>query len=268
MAEISSGLTHDVDNRITILPLLKGKDMNTSPYFDRLAEAYAILEGIPDEQVTLDIEMVSIAPEMASIGVKDGRYVEPANWDAMVITPDMWLSLCPPYIDVVWPLIENWPAHGIEVFWRIDDRLTGRFEIAMAHLFNLSSESAEDVFGMRGDDELDDRSDKQVVLDRIAAFLTENGQQLTVGTGHIAQDEMVEHGITPGGNDIADNAETAQAHAAAQAGSDRSAEAHTGFSAMALESDAPGAETLTTEAAGTSTSPVVAEQSVEQTPAK
>lgn len=217
--------------------------MSTEPYFDRLGEAYAVIGGIPDQQVTLDIEQVSIAPEMASLGVNEGRYLEPANWEGLVLTPDIWLSLCPAYIDIVWPLIENRDAYGIEAFWQIEGRFTSRFELAMAYLFNVSPEDAEDLFGMRGDDEMDERSDKQVFLDRITAFLQDNGQEVTIGSGHVDQQEMLEHGIAP--------AESASA-------------VKTGFAAAAMENDTPGAETLETEASATTVSPVVHEQSVGQ----
>jgi hypothetical protein len=217
--------------------------MSTGPYFERLGEAYAVIGGIPDQQITLDIEQVSIAPDMTSIGVSGGRYLEPSNWDGLVLTPDIWLSLCPAYIDIVWPLVENRETYGIEAFWQIEGRFTSRFELAMAHLFNVSPEDAEDLFGMRGDDEMDDRSDKQVFLDRITAFLQDNGQEVTIGSGHVDQHEMLEHGIAP--------VESAPA-------------VQTGFAATALESDTPGAETLETEASATAVSPVVHEQSVEQ----
>lgn len=240
--------------------------MRSPPYFERLAEAYAVVDGIPDHQITLDIEHISIAPDMVSIGVSEGRYIEPTDWDALVLTPDIWLSLCPPYIDITWPLLENWPSYGVETFWRIEGRLTGRFEIAMAHLFNLTYELAEDLFGMRGNDEMDRRSDKQVFLDRIAAFLRDNGQELTVGSGHVEQHEMLEHGISlPEGMtaDPADavNPET-EAQAEEKAGSTSGIQ--TGFAALALESDTPSAETFDSEASATAVTPVDHEQSVLQ----
>lgn len=250
--------------------LLKGNYMPPNPYYERLAEAYAIVDGIPDHQVTLDIERISIAPEMESIGVNEGRYIEPSNWDGLVFTPDIWLSLCPPYIDVVWPLIENRSSPAVEVFWRIEGRLTGRFEIAMAHLFNLSYEAAEDLFGMRGDDEIDNRSDKKVFLDRIAAFFRDNGQAFTVGLGHVDQDEMLEHGISPSNSLAADAADSThlnmESHAEEKA--DTSSDIQTGFAALALENDNPGIETFDTEASATSVSPILHEQSVEQKPEK
>jgi hypothetical protein len=234
--------------------------MRSDPYFERLAEAYAVVDGIPDHQITLDIEQVSMTPDMASIGIGEKGYVEPGNWDALVLTPDIWLSLCPPYIDIVWPLVENWEDFGVEVFWRIEGRLTGRFEIAMAHLFNLSYEAAEDIFGMRGDDETDSRSDKQVFLDRIAEFLQDNGQELTVGSGHVDEDEMLEHGIS-----LSEGMKVkAPAQAEEKAQTTSPSRVQTGFAAMALENDTPGAETFDTEASATAVTPIDHEQSVAQ----
>lgn len=232
--------------------------MRSDPYFERLAEAYAVVDGIPDHQITLDIEQVSIAPEMTSIGISERGYVEPSNWDALILTPDIWLSLCPPYIDIVWPLIENWEAFGVEVFWRVEGRLTGRFEIAMAHLFNLSSEASQDIFGMRGDDEMDSRTDKQVFLDRIAEFLQENGQELTVGSGHVDENEMLEHGISIPEETTAE----ARDRTEEKTNTSSSSGVQTGFAALAMESDTPGTETFDTEASATSSTPIVHEQSV------
>jgi hypothetical protein len=171
--------------------------MPPTPYFDRLSEAYAVIGGIPDHQITLDIEQVSIAQDMVSIGMTEKGYVAPSNRDGLVLPPDIWLSLCPAYIDMVFPLLEHRASYALEAFWRIDGRLTSRFEVAMAHLFNITEEAAEELFGMRGEEETDNRSDKQVFLDRISSYLAQHGQELTVGLGHIEQDEMLEHGISP-----------------------------------------------------------------------
>jgi hypothetical protein len=242
--------------------------MYSAPYFERLGEAYAVVDGIPDHQITLDIEQINVGPDMSSIGVQDGRYIEPTNWDGLILTPDIWLSLCPPYIDIVWPLLENRESYGVEVFWSIEGRLTGRYEIAMAHLFNLNHDVAEDLFGMRGDDETDNRSDKQVFLDRIAAFLRDNGQELTVGSGHVDQHEMLEHGISPSDSMTADpaGAFNPKKEAQAEKNAESTSGVQTGFAALALENDAPGAETFDTEASATAVTPIVQEQSVEQKP--
>jgi hypothetical protein len=240
--------------------------MRPAPFFERLSEAYAVIDGIPNHQITLDIEQVSAAQEMLSIGVNDGRYMEPTNWDALILTPDMWLSLCPAYIDLVWPLLENWESFGVEVFWRIEGRVTSRFEVAMAHLFNLTQDEAEILFGMRSDDELDGRSDKQVFLDRIIAFLKERGQEVTVGTGHIDQDEMLEHGISllePVSSN-ADETVNAKTLSSSQKKAHSPLGIQTGFAALAFETDVPGAETFDTEAAATTVNPIIQEQSVEQ----
>jgi hypothetical protein len=240
--------------------------MHADPYFERLSEAYAVVDGIPDHQITLDIEQISIAQDMQSIGVSEGRYLEPSNWDALVLTPDMWLSLCPPYIDIVWPLFENRESYGVEAFWRIEGRLTSRFELAMAHLFNLSHDDAEEIFGMRSDDEADSRSDKQVFLDRITAFLQYNGQEVTVGSGHVDQQEMLEHGISLPERTTADSADALNAETESQSEEkpDSTSDTKTGFAALALESDTPGVETFDTEASATAVSPIVHEQSVEK----
>jgi hypothetical protein len=220
--------------------------MRPAPYFDRLSEAYAVIDGIPDQQITLDIEQVSIAHDMVSIGVNEGRYMAPTNWDALVLTPDIWLSLFPPYIELVLPLLENWGTYGIEAFWRIEGRMTSRFEVAMAHLFNLSEEDAEDLFGMRSDEEKHG-SDKHLFLARITTYLAKHGQEVTVGTGHLDQDEMREHGIALP-DEMTDTALGIQ----------------TGFAALAVESQVLGAETFSTEAAATTVSPMNEEQSIEQ----
>lgn len=235
------------------------------PYFERLSEAYAVVGGIPDEQVTLDIESVIIAPDVRTIGISGGRYIAPESWDALVLTPDIWLSLCPPYIEIVEPLIEQWEAYGLEVFWRIENRLTSRFEIAMAHLFNLTPTLAEDLFGMRSDDEMDGRSDKQVFLERIDAFLQENGREVNVGVGHVEPHEMLEHGITPpersaSGNDTL----AAETKSKSRKAATKALPIQTGFAVLAMENDTPGPETFDTEASATTVNPVIHEQSVER----
>ncbi len=240
--------------------------MRPAPYFERLSEAYAVIDGIPGHQITLDIEQVSVAQDMLSIGINEGQYIAPTNWDSLVLTPDMWLSFCPAYIDIVLPLLENWESYGIEAFWRIEGRMTSRFEVAMAHLFNLSEEEAEGLFGMRGDEEAYTRSDKQVFLDRITTFLNENGQKVTIGSGHIEQDEMLEHGISLPGKTAAKAVDADNAKIKTQQGKKATSTLgmRTGFAALALENDAAGAETFDTEAAGTTVSPINQEQSVEQ----
>lgn len=240
--------------------------MHSAPYFERLSEAYAVVGGIPDHQVTLDIERVSIAADAMSIGVNGRRYIAPADWDGLVLTPDIWLSLCPPYIEIVEPLIEKWEPYGLEVFWRIENRLTSRFEIAMAHLFNLTPELAEDLFGMRADDEIGSRSDRQVFLDRVLMFLKANGEEVSVGIGHVDQDEMLEHGISMPEKAPSDIAEAAipDKEARTKNAVDRPPPMRTGFAALAMENDTPGPETFDTEASATTVNPVVHEQSVEQ----
>lgn len=220
--------------------------MRPAPYFDRLSEAYAVIDGIPDQQITLDIEQVSIAHDMVSIGVNEGRYMVPTNWNALVLTPDIWLSLFPPYIELVLPLFENWGPYGIEAFWRVEGRMTSRFEVAMAHLFNLSEEDAEDLFGMRSNEETHS-SDKQLFLARLTTYLAKHGQEVTVGTGHIDQDEMREHGI-----------------ALPEEMTTTASGIETGFAALALESDVLDAETFATETAATTVNSVNEEQSVGQ----
>ena len=238
--------------------------MSSIPYFDRLSEAYAVLDGIPDLQVTLDIEQVGVAPNMQTIGVNQGRYTAPGDWSAMVLTPDIWLSLCPAYIEIVEPLIESWEDYGIEVFWRIEGRTTSRFEVAMAHLFNLSYEAAENLFGMRGDDEADGRSDKQVFLDRVLAFLRENGQNITIGTGHLTQEEMQEHGISLPEKTAADADAALPSEKERDTSSDETSPAiHSGFAVVASETDTPGAETFDTEASAATVNPVVHQESTE-----
>lgn len=240
--------------------------MRSDPYFERLSEAYAVISGIPDHQVTLDIERVSITQDAPSIGMNGQDYLPPSDWDTLVLTPDIWLSLCPAYIDIVEPLIETWEPYGVEVFWRIERRITSRFEVAMAYLFNLSQDLAEDLFGMRGDNEMDDRSDRQVFLDRILAFLQGNGEAVTVGIGHVEQQEMIEHGIS-----VAEpESDGSERHSPAELGS-RMKESvgsalpiQTGFAVLAMESDTPGPETFDTEASGTTVSPIVQEESVEK----
>jgi hypothetical protein len=240
--------------------------MRPAPYFDRLSEAYAVIDGIPDQQITLDIEQVRIADDMVSIGMNEGRYLAPTNWDALVLTPDIWLSLFPPYLDLVMPLLENWGPYGIEAFWRVEGRMTSRFEVAMAHLFNLPEEDAEDLFGMRGEEETDTGSDKQLFLARITAYLAKNGQEVTVGTGHIDQEEMREHGmaLAERAAAISDEAKHAQIRSHSDEMADMSSGMQTGFAALALENEALGAETFATEAEATTVSPAKEEQSVEQ----
>lgn len=244
--------------------------MPLAPYFERLSEAYAVIDGIPDHQITLDIEQVRIAPDTASIGINEGRYIAPTDWDALILTPDIWLSLCPPYIDIVLPLLESWGSYGIEAFWRIEGRTTSRFEVAMAHLFNVTEEDAEDLFGMRSDEEADSRTDKQVFLDRICAFLANNGQELTVGSGYIDQDEVLEHGISLPEKTAAKDARAGNAKFDAQLEkkTNSTSGVQTGFAALALENNAPGPETFDTEAAGTTVNPINQEQAVgpEDTP--
>ncbi|TFV95474.1 hypothetical protein E4K72_17805 [Oxalobacteraceae bacterium OM1] len=201
--------------------------MRTGPDLPRLREAYAAVDGIPDTQVTLDIEGVRMPPGDSTIGIVDGRYRAPDDWDGLVLTPDVWLSLSPGCVDAVRPLVEDWGDYGIEMFWRIDGRTTSRFEVAMSHLFGLSYEQAEDLFGMRSDDEDDGRSDKQVFLDRIAAFLQAQDQDAAV----------------PERGDVA--------------------QVHTGFAVLASQSETPGAETFDTEASASAVNPIVHEQSVE-----
>ncbi|HZW13142.1 MAG TPA: hypothetical protein VFF81_08130 [Noviherbaspirillum sp.] len=240
--------------------------MQPVPYFERLSEAYALVDGIPDHQVTLDIERLSIPPETLSIGMNNGSYIAPPDWSALVLTPDIWLSQAPPYIDIVEPLIENWEPYGVEMFWRIEGRITSRFEIAMANLFNLTHELAEELFGMRSDDEADDRSDKQVFLDRIITFLLANGEAVTIGTGHIAQHEMREHGISIPDGVTAAPAQIlpAEMRSKTEASGNSPPRIQTGFGILASESDAPGVETLDTEASPSAVSPIVHEQSVER----
>ena len=238
----------------------------TTPYFDRLGEAYAIVDGIPNHQITLDIEQVSIAQDMLSIGISGGRYIEPTNWDALVLTPDMWISLCPAYIDIVWPLLENWEFFGVETFWRIEGRMTSRFEVAMGHLFNLTQEEAEDLFGMQSDDEIDGRSDKQIFLDRITDFLRKNGQEVTVGTGHIDQDEMLEHGISlpEARADQPAGVVNAKAESQPEGKTDGTLEIQPDFAAQAPEAEIAEAEALNTEASASIANATDQEQSIEQ----
>lgn len=206
--------------------------MHSGPDVQRLREAYAVVDGIPDVQVTLDIEQLRMPPGTVTLGMADGRYLAPDQWDELVLTPDIWLSLCPACIDAVQPLIEHWEPYGIEVFWRIDGRRTSRFEIAMAHLFALTHEQAEDLFGMRSDDESGTQSDKQVFLDRIAGFLRGQGQDVQASPAHAPG-----HGAPP---------------------------MRTGFGTLASQADAPGAETFDTEASASAVSPIVHEQSIGQ----
>lgn len=236
--------------------------MNSAPYFDRLGEAYAVVDGLPDHQVTLDIEQISVGPDI-QIGVHQGEYRAPTDWDALTLTPDIWLSLCPAYIEIIPPLVENWEAYGIELFWHLDGRITSRYEMAMAHLFNLSGEQAEHLFGMRGDDEEDTRTDKQVFLERILAFLRDNEQEVTVGTGHLTRDELLEHGISLPADEGDARRESAELPETVTetVGAKTPPDVHTGFGVTALESERPGAETMDTEASGAMVDPIVHQQS-------
>ena len=232
--------------------------MRSTPDYERLGEAYAVIDGIPDDQITLDIERFSVPGDVQSIGMNEGRYLPPTDWNALVLTPDVWLSLEPRYLGLVQPLIEYRESYGAELFWRIEGRLTSRFEVAMAYLFKLSEELAEDLFGMRGEDEADNRSDKQVFLDRIRAFLRKSGQAVDVGIQDAEQQKRQE---TTEANHSEDS--PGELPSNREVAAERSQHIQSGFAVMASEDDTPGAETFDSEAAASMTDPIVHAQSIE-----
>lgn len=134
--------------------------MTTSPDYELLKDAYAIIDGIPETAIALD-----------ALQTARGEALDRGT----ICSPAGWLAQHPKFMALGLALTED----GTRLCFEDDAAESGAEARIMAKIFGLEQAEAEHLFGNRSTYSLGDDSglsDKRLWLREVRAFLKQHGQ--------------------------------------------------------------------------------------------